>query len=149
MLFRSSVSEYENKMLIGAGPSSQNTPEENARLIKGMALRAELERDYADFLEQYVQDKGDAVGADKLWNAYKEAEVFVGGTYNPDRINWKDYFAGTREARTSTETKAGAAGRTDVLEGQIQQLQSLLSDPKVSETTKRQAQAKIDELLGQ
>jgi len=91
-------------MLIGAGPSSSNTPEENARLIKGLALRAELERDYADFLEQYVQDKGDAVGADKLWNAYKQAEVFVGGTYNPDRTNWQDYFAGTTQSRTSTET---------------------------------------------
>lgn len=144
-----SVSEYENKMLIGAGPSSSNTPEENARLIKGMALRAELERDYADFLEQYVQDKGDAVGADKLWNAYKQAEVFVGGTYNPDRTNWQDYFAGTTQSRTSTETEARATGRVDVLEGQIQQLQSLLSDSAVSEATKRQARAKIDELLGQ
>jgi len=90
------VTDFENKLLIGAGPSSDKTPEENKALIKGMETRAQLDSDYADFLETYLNQKGTSLGADKLWNEYKKNEVFKGGTYNPDRTSWVEYLGAKR-----------------------------------------------------
>jgi hypothetical protein len=90
------VTDFENKLLIGAGPSSDKTPEENKALIKGMETRAQLDSDYADFLETYLNQKGTSIGADKLWNEYKKNEVFKGGTYNPDRTSWVEYLGAKR-----------------------------------------------------
>jgi hypothetical protein len=90
------VTDFENKLLIGAGPASDKTPEENKALIKGMEQRAQLDSDYADFLETYLNQKGTSVGADKLWNDYKKSEAFPGGRYNPDRASWQEYLEAKR-----------------------------------------------------
>ena len=101
------VSDFENKMIIGAGPSSANTPTENRVLIDRMKHAASLENEYADFLEQFMQDKGDAVGADKLWNEYKNDVVFKGGQYNPDRTSWEDYFKNVKLTKDNKIVKLG------------------------------------------
>jgi hypothetical protein len=83
----------ENKLLIGAGPSSNNTPTENARIIAGMETIAQLEQDYADFLEAFVTQKGSSIGADTAWRQYKSEEVFPAGVYNPQRQDWSSWMA--------------------------------------------------------
>jgi len=103
------VTDFENKLLIGAGPSSDKTPEENKALIKGMETRAQLDSDYADFLETYLNQKGTSIGADKLWNEYKKNEVFKGGTYNPDRTSWVEYLGAKRGIVPPTDTSAEKA----------------------------------------
>jgi len=90
------VTDFENKLLIGAGPASDKTPEENKALIKGMEQRAQLDSDYADFLETYLNQKGTSIGADKLWNEYKKSEAFPAGKYNPDRASWQEYLGAKR-----------------------------------------------------
>jgi hypothetical protein len=87
------VSDFETKLLMGAGPSSTNTPTENARLIAGMETVSQLEQDYADFLEGYVQSKGSSVGADAVWRQYKSEQVFPTGTFNPQRQDWSSWMA--------------------------------------------------------
>jgi hypothetical protein len=116
------VTDFENKLLIGAGPSSDKTPEENKALIKGMETRAQLDSEYADFLETYLNQKGTSIGADKLWNEYKKNEVFTGGTYNPDRSSWVEYLgakrgivpptdSGSEKAALIAQIKAARAAR--------------------------------------
>jgi hypothetical protein len=97
------VTDFENKLLIGAGPSSDKTPEENKALIKGMETRAQLDNEYADFLETYLNQKGTSIGADKLWNEYKKNEVFKGGVYNPNRTSWVEYLGTKRGMVPSTD----------------------------------------------
>ena len=157
-----SVSDRENKTLIGSGPNSANTPEENLRLIEGIKVRAGLERDYADFLEEYITIKGDAVGADKLWQVYKDDEVFTPTGYKPSRLPWREYFTQLSQAakgQTTSEAAAPQAAPSEAgvqpqlpkasnVDAQIAQLETVLSDPRVSEATKAAARAKIDELLG-
>jgi hypothetical protein len=86
------VSDFETKLLMGAGPSSSNTPSENARLIAGMEAIGKIEQDYADFLESYVQSKGSSVGADAIWRQYKSEQVFPAGVYNPQRQDWTSWM---------------------------------------------------------
>jgi hypothetical protein len=87
------VSNFETQMLIGAGPSSANTPTENARLLQNMIEINKLNNEYANFVETYVQDKGDASGADLLWNKYKKDQVLKNNQINPNRLPWETYFA--------------------------------------------------------
>lgn len=87
------VSDFETKLLMGAGPSSNNTPTENARLIAGMETVAQLEQDYADFLETFVTQKGSSVGADAAWRQYKSEQVFPAGTFNPQRQDWQSWMS--------------------------------------------------------
>ena len=87
------VTDFETKLLIGSGPSSNNTPSENQALISGMETLAGLEADYADFVENYVTMKGTSVGADALWRQYKNEEVFPTGSYNPQRMDWQSWLA--------------------------------------------------------
>lgn len=88
-----SISEYENQLYIGSGPSSANTPAENMRLLGNMIELNKLNNEYANFLETYVQDKGDAAGADLIWNKYKKDQVLKNNQINPDRLPWETYFA--------------------------------------------------------
>ena len=87
------VTEKENQILIGAGPSSSNTPSENEKIIRKMEVIGDLEQEYADFVESYITQKGSAVGADALWIKYKEREVFKGGRYNENRVPIYDYLS--------------------------------------------------------
>ena len=87
------VSDFETKLLMGAGPSSTNTPTENARIIQGMDVVANLEADYADFVESFVRKQGSSAGADALWRQYKSEQVFPEGKYNPMRTDWASWLS--------------------------------------------------------
>jgi hypothetical protein len=91
------ITEKENQILIGAGPSSSNTPSENEKIIRKMEVIGDLEQEYADFVESYITQKGSAVGADSLWIKYKEREVFKGGRYNENRVPIYDYLSNLTE----------------------------------------------------
>jgi hypothetical protein len=116
------VSDFETKLLMGAGPSSTNTPTENARLIAGMETIGKIEQDYADFLENYVQSKGSSVGADAIWRQYKSEQVFPAGVYNPQRQDWQSWMA----------EQGGMAGVSAVPESnkmqKLEQLQAQLAE---------------------
>lgn len=97
------VTDFESKMLIGAGPSSNNTPSENEKIITNMEVITDLENEYADYVEAYIQQNGSAIGADKLWTKYKEQEAFKGGKYNAGRLPIYDYLTGLKDRQpTST-----------------------------------------------
>jgi hypothetical protein len=87
------VSDFESNLLMGSGPSSVNTPTENKKLIEGMETIANLESDYADFVEAYITEKGSSVGADALWRQYKSEQVFPEGKYNPMRADWASWLS--------------------------------------------------------
>jgi len=116
------VSDFETKLLMGAGPSSSNTPSENARLIAGMEAIGKIEQDYADFLENYVQSKGSSVGADAIWRQYKSEQVFPAGVYNSQRQDWASWMA----------EQGGMAGVSAVPESdkmqKLEQLQAQLAE---------------------
>lgn len=116
------VSDFETKLLMGAGPSSTNTPSENARLIAGMEAIGKIEQDYADFLENYVQSKGSSVGADAIWRQYKSEQVFPAGVYNSQRQDWASWMA----------EQGGMAGASAVPESdkmqKLEQLQAQLAE---------------------
>lgn len=87
------ITEKENAMLIGAGPSSNNTPSENKRLIANMEFIKDMEGEYADYVEAYVQKNGTAIGADRLWAKYKEEEALKENKPNPNRVSIYDYLS--------------------------------------------------------
>ena len=108
-----SVSNYETQIMIGAGPSSANTPEENARIIANMARIRDLNVDYANFLEAYIEDKGSAFGADKVWEEYKRDQVFIDNQFNDARMPWKEWF----------QSRGGATPALDAKRQRLQQLE--------------------------
>jgi hypothetical protein len=118
------VSDFETKLLMGAGPSSSNTPTENARLIAGMETIGKIEQDYADFLESYVQSKGSSVGADAAWRQYKSEQVFPAGVYNPQRQDWQSWMA--EQGGMAGASAVSASNKMQKLE----QLQAQLAELK-------------------
>jgi hypothetical protein len=111
-----SVSNYETEMLIGAGPSSANTPEENTRILANMVRIRDLNEDYANFMEAYIEDKGSAFGADQVWHQYKKDQVFIDNKFNDNRMPWNEWF----------QTKMGGSETANVtLDAKMQRLQQL------------------------
>lgn len=131
------VSDYETRLYLGAGPSSQNTPELNKALVEKMKVLSGLESEYADFLDAYMAEKGtimptaDAPGAERLWAAYKSANpLFVQGNDgafqpNTNRPSWREFFArgGTAQpdsapiAPPASTTPATVTGETKQIAG--------------------------------
>lgn len=120
------VSDFETKLLMGAGPSSTNTPSENARIIQGMDIVANLEADYADFVESLVRKQGSSAGADALWRQYKSEQVFPEGKYNPLRTDWASWLA---ERGMATESAIVAPVQDEKLQI-LRQLQAELAAEK-------------------
>lgn len=89
------TTDFESNMYIKSGPSSALTPQENQILIDNIRALAQIKREYSNFLENYINDKGDAVGADQAWEAYKMANPLLDKENNPiaNRAPWQDFFA--------------------------------------------------------
>jgi hypothetical protein len=89
------MSDPEMKVYLSTGPSPDKTPEQNAMLIEKMKNVAQLNMDYADFLEAYREaNAGSTVGAGKKWAEYTKAfPTFKGGEMNISRPGWQDYFS--------------------------------------------------------
>jgi hypothetical protein len=120
------VTEMENKLLIGAGPSSNNTPTENARIIAGMETIAQLEQDYADFLEAFVTQKGSSIGADTAWRQYKSEQVFPAGTFNPQRQDWQSWMAEKGDmAGVSAVPESDKMQKLEQLQAQLAELRRM------------------------
>ncbi|TXH58985.1 MAG: hypothetical protein E6Q97_00820 [Desulfurellales bacterium] len=121
------LSDFESRALLGAGASSLNTPEENNILIGNMRNTAQIQRDYSNFLEAYIQDKGDALGADIAWQQYKAANPpFIRGedgklTFNKDRQSWVDYFAGNAVPQVDSATTSVGSGSSTPLPGETKE----------------------------
>ena len=82
-----------------------------------------LNNEYANFVETYVQDKGDASGADLLWNKYKKDQVLKNNQINPNRLPWETYFAQQKGEQLSPmpQVKTDIEQRKAVLRQQIAQ----------------------------
>jgi len=108
------VTEQENRIMLSTAPSTNNTPEQNAALIKKMSELGKINIDYADFLEAYRdQNSGSTVGAAKKWQEYKTAyPIFKENAgniqFNSDRPSWQEYFTGETKAPPVTKVINGA-----------------------------------------
>ena len=98
------LTDFEVKAIVGSVPSKLNLPEQNKALIENMKFLKENSTQYADFLDAYLAERGDLVGADKIWSEYMKANPLVTKlqdgrvTLNPDRTNWMDFFKGAAES---------------------------------------------------
>lgn len=92
------ISDFESRMLIGAGPSSSNTPEANAEIVSKIRGVAQLNNEYADYLDWYRERMGTVTGADKVWQSYKKDNPLVlqdesgKGSFNTDRQSIFDWL---------------------------------------------------------
>ena len=110
------TSDFEARAYLQGGPSTINTPETNTDIINRMRNLANLESDYADFLETYKRDFGTVEGAEAVWQRYLGAHPnFVQFTdeagkqrveLNQNRPNWKQFFAG----QSTPQQQATASG---------------------------------------
>jgi hypothetical protein len=75
-------------MMIGAGPSSDKTPEQNAVILGTMKTTRDNAAQYADFLDTYLAERGDLLGADQKWTEYMKANPIN----SPNRKPWLEYF---------------------------------------------------------
>jgi hypothetical protein len=124
------VSDFETRLLMGAGPSSSNTPTENARLIAGMETIAQLEQDYADFLETFVTQKGSSIGADAAWRQYKSEQAFPAGTFNPQRQDWQSWMAEKGGMAGVSAISEMAQGAGSDVEAQKEELRRQIAEIK-------------------
>lgn len=136
------ISDYEQRLYVGSGPSADKTPEQNAAIIQNMRLFSSLETDYANFLENYIQDAGTSVGADRLWGEYKKNEVFKDGKVNYGARPFEEWFASQKQEGAVAAPTGMAAGQ----EARLEKFRAALRDPSVSESTKAAIRAKFDEL---
>lgn len=91
------VSDYESKLYLGAGPNRSQLKETNILLADKIANIADLNRQYADFLDSYKNEKGTVSGADQLWQEYKKSYPIFKKTgesleINKDRPTWQDWL---------------------------------------------------------
>jgi hypothetical protein len=77
-----SITEPERRYIRGSGPNLLNDKETNDNIIKVMIGGAQNAQDRAKFREAYLQQKGNLLGADAIWQKYLEA--------NPRYIPTKD-----------------------------------------------------------
>lgn len=86
------MSDPEMRAYLAAGPTSSKTPQENRILIDKLRATGSLQRDYADFLEAFVEERGNTVGAAQLWNAYTAQNPLFDSEYNTrERTPWRDW----------------------------------------------------------
>lgn len=121
-----SVSDKENAMLIGTGPSGDKTQAENEVLVKNIEVAADLDNQFANFMEDYVNDKGDSFGAQKLWEQYKKATVFRNGVINYDYPSFEDWWAEQKSGGKSAAIDQSQLSDEEIRK-QIAEAQQLLS----------------------
>jgi hypothetical protein len=111
------VSDTDVRMLVGAGPSSDKTPQANALIVRNMDILKGRMGDYADFMDQYLAEKGDLQGAEQLWKKYNSANPLVvtkdGKSYVNDQAqNWQEFFSGAKSEGAQKASKTSASPAT-------------------------------------
>lgn len=131
------VTDYENRLYIGAGPSTSKTPESNAVFVQKMEDMGKLKVDYADFLDAYRQaNSGSTTGAQQKWAEYRQAfpifnvnpeelklmdDLEKVKAFNRERPSWQEYFSGMatpQASGASMPTTSGAPVAGGVFNGE-------------------------------
>ena len=111
--FAGAMSDRDIKLLVGAGPSSDQTPEANRAILANMEVARGRLNDYADFMDTFLAERGDLQGAEQLWDKYKTANPLVVeengmAKLNPKITPWSEFdFSGkgTTAGTPSTATQ--------------------------------------------
>jgi len=95
------ISNFERTLIKGAGPNVMNDPEVNMDIVKIGLGGVQNMKDRAAFREQYLQARGNLIGADQAWQKYVDAnprytrdEATKRIVDNPARVGWQQYFGG-------------------------------------------------------
>ena len=109
------MSDPEMRAYLSAGPSSSNTPSENAVLIDKLRNMAGVQKDYADFLDWYRNTNQTLQGAQGVWDAYKQANPMFSRngkemTFNKDRQSWRDFIAQPSQPQQPTGQQTATRG---------------------------------------
>lgn len=108
------MSNFERKLITGAGPNVHNDKEANDRIVDIAMGALQTMKEKSEFKQWYLDTNKKLLGADREWNAYVEKNPrFISGkdrgsiAPNPERQVWGDYFkAGT----TSTKAAPASSG---------------------------------------
>lgn len=91
-------SDTELRALIQSGPSTDKTPEQNQAILNKIKKAAENEKQFADFMENYVQNTGEVTQGRQAWERYRtENNPFDDKPDTP----WQDFFKRKAPAQTS------------------------------------------------
>lgn len=82
-------SDAELRALIASGPSTDKTPEQNQAVLNKIKKAAENEKQYADFMENYVLDRQDVTQGRQAWERYRQENNPFDD--KPD-VPWQEYF---------------------------------------------------------
>lgn len=95
------VSDYERRLFSAGSPSLQNFSGTNRDIIAQRQALIDEQRDYAAFLDEYVRRKGNADGAQAVWQEYVSADPYYGPSnknpsrnvaYSKDPNRWRQYI---------------------------------------------------------
>jgi len=97
------MSDAEMNSYLRAGPSERKTKEQNEVLIEKAKTIANIQEDYADYLDWYRNQKGTMQGAETLWRSYKERNpLFIEKgkelVFNAGRQPWGDFVVQSQGA---------------------------------------------------
>lgn len=110
--FAGAMTEKDISLLVGAGASSDQTPDANRAIIANMGVARDRLNDYADFMDTFLAERGDLQGAEQLWGKYREANPLVIeekgiAKLNPNVKPWTDFdfTGGGAKVEPTTPTK--------------------------------------------
>lgn len=111
-----SISNFERGLIKGGGPNTENDEVTNKNIIRIMSGGIMNMRDRANFREQYLNAKGNLLGADRAWQEYLDANPrYVqdkSGSVvdNPNRTEWQAYFSGSAKAAQPPQAPKSFSG---------------------------------------
>lgn len=108
--FPGPISEREMQVLTRSGPSIENTPEGNKRIIENMKLIRDRQREYVTFINEGLARGYAPTDINRRWEEYRSANPLINeatGEINKNIKGWREYFG---QQVGATSIGAGAAG---------------------------------------
>lgn len=121
------VSNYERQLFQRQTISLARPKETNQRIINSFRAAAQNTRDYNQFMEEYFAVNKTMNGAQEYWNQYISKNPVIienkDGTIsqNPNRVTYRDFFAGVTTAATAQTPSPESAAEGGVDVGRLRQ----------------------------
>jgi hypothetical protein len=115
------ISDYERRLFAAGAPSIGQRQEVNRDIIAQRQAITNEQRDYANFLDDYVRQHGNEQGAQELWQSYTARDPYYGPSpktgknvaFTKDPNRWRQFIYQNYQIKPQSTVapprKAGAA----------------------------------------